>query len=180
MRLEMLFIIFSGSLLVMNEAAEAITPIIFSNVELRDEDGADTRTFALDVEALKPCPDNDNDEDEPFREVSTVAVDVKNNLSVGVEIENIRWRVPGIGKSQKIDFGFSIAPDEEASVEFPISVTNADDDGKILFGSSRQLTALGYRTIRLLVTTRDGRGVRRKHKIFLGVHFDEINRCPEG
>lgn len=164
----------------MNEAAEAITPVVFSNAELRDEDGADTRTFALDVEGLRPCPNNDNDEDEPFREVPTVVVDVVNNLSVGVEIEKFRWRIPGIGKSKWVSFGGTIAPDGEESVEFPIAVTNADDDGKLLFGSSKVLTAVGYKTVQLKLVTRDGRGARRNHNVYLGVHFTEVDRCPEG
>jgi hypothetical protein len=165
------------SVFILSGTAIAAPSFSFSNLKLYDLEGSEEQSFALDTAAIKPCPNSDSLEDEPFRELSLIRVDAKNNLNTQAFIERIRWSIPGVGSSNLIQLHYLMPSKMTTTFDLPFSIANPTDTGKILFGSNIDLDSLGFKNVKLVIRSRDGSGNKFVHRLHIGIHFAAINRC---
>jgi len=163
--------------IIFASSAAAAPLLSFSDLKLYDVEASEQQSFALDTAAIKPCPNSDSLADEPFRELSLVRLNARSNLSTDAYIEKIKWIIPGIGASSQIQLHY-LMPSKIGSVfELPFAISNSTDTGKILFGSSLDLTSFGFKNVKLIIRSRDGSGNRFIHRLRIGIHFAAIDRC---
>jgi hypothetical protein len=167
-------LLFSFLLPSVSEAAPSFS---FSEYMLLDIEGSSEASAALDTEVIRPCPNSDSEDDEPFRELSVIKIKVRNNLKHGNIIEKIRWRLPGAESSELIHLNSTFTSEESREIMLPFAVSNPADDGKILFGSNYDIPNLGFKNIKIVLRSRDATGKREVHRLTFGVYFGGVNRC---
>lgn len=166
------------SCLILGPSSSWAAPsFLFSEYALLDIDGSTESSAALDTEVIRPCPNSDSQDDEPFREMSVIKIKVRNNLKRGNTIEKIRWRLPGAESSSLIHLNSTFSSEEVREISLPFAVSNPADDGKILFGSDYDIPNLGFKNIKIILRTRNADGKKEVYRLTFGVYFGAVNRC---